>query len=63
MKKAQTGFRLIEVAIMIAIVGILISVAAPLYQNRAVSENDATVAPAVGTAGLSVTNGGRSTAF
>ncbi|WP_295578730.1 hypothetical protein [uncultured Lamprocystis sp.] len=54
MKKAQSGFRLIEVAIIIAIIGILASVAAPLYQNHAADDNDAIVAPAIGTTGLSV---------
>jgi len=61
MKKMQSGFQLIEIAIIIAIVGILVSVAAPLYQNRAAGDNDAGVAPAVGTTGLSATNGGPST--
>ncbi len=60
MKNTQTGFRLVEIAIMIAIVGILISVAAPLYQNRVVGDNDADVAPAVDTRGLSATNSGHS---
>ncbi len=63
MKKMQSGFRLIEVAIIIAIVGILISVAAPLYQNHMAGQNDASVAPAVGTTGLSATTGGRSNLF
>ncbi|WP_157639593.1 hypothetical protein [Lamprocystis purpurea] len=54
---------MIEVAIIIAIVGILVSVAAPLYQNHMAGENDAGVAPAVGTTGLSATNGGHSNVF
>lgn len=65
-KKAQAGFTLIELMIVVAIIGILAAVAIPQYQNYVIRAKLAKVASAVDPVKLAIadyaqTNGGVAT--